>query len=71
MPRERELEIINFGLKDEESNSTEEHESGEEPHTPILRISVWERRKLERYTPPNFHSSFSLYITHVDPRTIR
>jgi hypothetical protein len=36
-----------------------------------LRRLVWERRQLKRYTPPNFHSSFSLSITDDDPRTIR
>jgi hypothetical protein len=36
-----ELEKIEFDLKDDESESTEEHESEEEdPHTPILRRSV-------------------------------
>jgi hypothetical protein len=36
-----------------------------------LRRSVWERRKPERYTPPDFHSNFSLFITDDDPRTVR
>jgi hypothetical protein len=36
-----------------------------------LRRSVRERRKLERYTPSNFHSNFSLSITDDDPRTAR
>jgi hypothetical protein len=36
-----EPEKIEFDLKDDESESTEEHESEEEgPHTPILRRSV-------------------------------
>jgi hypothetical protein len=59
-------------LKDNESDSTEEHESKEEePHTPVLRRSVQERRKPKRYTPPDFHSNFSLFITDDDPRTVR
>jgi hypothetical protein len=33
--------------------------------------SVWERRKLKRYTPPDFHSNFALFITNDDPRTVR
>jgi hypothetical protein len=37
----------------------------------VLRRSVWERRQPERYTPLDFHSSFSLSITNDDPRTIR
>jgi hypothetical protein len=59
-------------LKDNESDSTEEQESEEEdPHTPVLRRSVWERRKPKRYTPLDFHSNFSLSITDDDPRTVR
>ena len=36
-----------------------------------MRISVRERRKLERYIPSAFYSSFSLTITDDDPRTVR
>jgi hypothetical protein len=36
-----------------------------------LRRLVWEIRKLERYTPPNFHSNFPLFIIEDDPRTVR
>jgi hypothetical protein len=43
----------------------------EEPHTLILRRLIWERRKLERYTPPDFHSSFVLSITNDDSITVR
>jgi hypothetical protein len=72
LPREEEPEKIEFELKDNESDSTEEQESEEEdPHTPVLRRSVWERRKPERYTPPNFHFKFFLFITNDDPRTVR
>jgi hypothetical protein len=42
-----------------------------DPHTPILRRLVRERRQLKRYTPPNFHSNFALFITEDDPRTVR
>jgi hypothetical protein len=55
--------------KDNESDSTEEHESeDEDPHTLVLRRSVRERRKLERYNPPDFYSNFSLSIIDYDPR---
>jgi hypothetical protein len=71
-PSKEELEKIEFDLKDDESDSTEEQESKEEdPHTPILRRSVRERRQPERYTPPNFRSNFALSITDDDPRTVR
>jgi hypothetical protein len=72
LPSKEEPEKIEFDLKDDESDSTEEHESKEEdPHTPILRRPVRERRLLERYTPSDFHSNFSLSITDDDPRTVR
>jgi hypothetical protein len=32
---------------------------------------VRERRQPERYSPPDFHSNFSLSITDDDPRTVR
>jgi hypothetical protein len=63
---------IEFDLKDYESDSIEEHESKEENiHTPVLSRSVRERRLLERYTPSDFCSIFSLSITDDDPRTVR
>jgi hypothetical protein len=48
-------------LKDEEFDLTKEDELEEEkePHTPVSRRSVWERRRVEMCTPPNFHFSFS------------
>ena len=59
-------------MKDDESDSTKEQESKEEdPHTPVLRRSIQERRKSKRYTPPYFHSNFGLSITDDDPRTFR
>jgi hypothetical protein len=59
-------------LDDAKSESSEEDEAEEEePHTPVLRRSVRERRKPERYSPPDFCSNFSLSITDDDPRTVR
>jgi hypothetical protein len=56
LPREEEPNKKEFELKENESNSIEEHESEvEEPHTPVLSRSVWKRRKSERYTPLDFH----------------
>lgn len=58
-------------MKDDESNSTEEHETEkEEPHNLVLRRLLRERRQLERYCPPNFHSNFSLFINDDDPRIV-
>ena len=48
----KEPEKIDFELKEYESDSTTEEDSEEEePQTPALRRSVWERRKPERYSP--------------------
>jgi hypothetical protein len=74
LPMQDEPEKIELELDDEKSESSEEEEAEEEeeePHTPILRRSVRDKRKPERYSPPDFHSNFSLSITDDDPRTIR
>jgi hypothetical protein len=72
LPSKEETEKIEFDLKDDEADSTKEHESEEEdPHTPVLRRSYQERRISERYSPSNFHSNFALSITDDDPRTVR
>jgi hypothetical protein len=72
LPSKEELEKINFEPKDNESGSIEELESKErDPHTPVLRRSVREKRLSESYTSSNFRSNFSLSITNDDPRTIR
>jgi hypothetical protein len=54
-----------------ESSKEEEAKEEEEPHTPVLRRSVRDKRKPEMYSPPNFRSNFSLSITDDDPRTIK
>jgi hypothetical protein len=67
-----EQENIEFDLKDDELDSKKEHESKEDdPHTPILRRLVREIKLLERYTPYDFRSNFSLSIIDDDPRTVR
>jgi hypothetical protein len=72
LPSKEEPEKIEFGAKDDESDSREEKESKEEdPHTPVLSRSVWEKRLPERYTPSDFRSNFSLSIIDDDPRTVR
>jgi hypothetical protein len=72
LPSKEEPEKIEFDLKDDESESTEEQESEEEDlHTPVLKRSVREKRILERHTPSDFHSNFSLSIIDYDPRTVR
>ena len=72
LPSKEEPEKIEFGTKDDELDSTEEHESEEEdPHTLVLRRSDRERRLPERYIPFDFCSNFSLSITDDDPRIVR
>jgi hypothetical protein len=69
LPRLEEPKKIELELDDAKSESYEEDEAEEEEtHTPLLRTSVRERRKLERYSPPDFHSNFSLSITDDDPK---
>ena len=59
-------------MKDDELDSTKEHESKEkDPHTPVLRRLVRERRLPKRYTPSDFHSNFYLSIIDDDPRFVR
>jgi hypothetical protein len=61
-----------FEPKDDESDSTKEHESEEEDHhTPVSRRLMREKRLLERYTPSDFRSNFALSITDDNPRTVR
>lgn len=68
----KELEKIEFEVKEEESDSTIEEESeNEEPQTPGVRRSVGERRQPERYSPSTFCSNFALSITDDDPRTVK
>jgi hypothetical protein len=72
LPSKEEPKKIEFDLKVDELDSIEEQESEEEdPHTLVLRRSVRERRLLERYTPFDLHSNFSLSITDDDPRTVK
>jgi hypothetical protein len=72
LPSKEEPEKIDFYLKDDESDSTEEHESKEEdPYNSVLRRLDRERRLPERYSPFDFHSNFSFSITDDDPRTVR
>jgi hypothetical protein len=73
LPTQDELEKTELELDDAKSESSEEEEAKEEeeePHTPILRRSVRDRRKPERHSPPDFCSKFALAITDDDPRTV-
>jgi hypothetical protein len=69
LPTQDEPEKIELELDDEKYESSEEEE--EEPHTPLLRISVRDKMKIERYSPPDFHSNFGLSITDDDPKTVK
>ena len=37
----------------------------------VVRRSIRERRQLERYSPYDFSSNFTLSITNDDPRTVK
>jgi hypothetical protein len=71
LPKMEEPDKIEFELNNDESDSIEEQELEEDPHTPLLRRLVQERRQPERYAPPDFRSNFSLSITDDDPRLLR
>jgi hypothetical protein len=72
LPRPEEPKKIEFELDDAKFESSEEDEAEEEePHTPVLRRSVREIRKTERYSLPDFHSNFYLSTIDDDPRTVR
>ena len=69
---EKEPEKIEFKLEGEDPESIEEAESEEEePHTPVLRRSSQEIRQLERYSPIDFRSHFSMSITNDDPINVK
>ena len=66
---------MEFDLKNKGSGSFEE-ESFElddvvEPQTLTLRRYGSVRRPVEKYSPPNFYSSFVLYIINDEPRSIK
>jgi hypothetical protein len=72
LPRQDEPEKIELELDEAKSESSKEDEAEEEePHTLVLRRSMRERRQPERYSPPDFHSNFSLFIIDDDPRTVK
>ena len=64
--KEKALEKMEFELKNEGSDSFEEESSKSddevEPQTPTLRRSNHVRRTFERYSPPDFHYAFVLFV---------
>ena len=73
-PEKIELELDDAkseSSEEEEAEEAEEEEEEEEPHTPVLRRPVRDKRQPKRYSPPDFHSNFSLSITDDDPITVR
>jgi hypothetical protein len=70
LPIKVEPKKMEFELKDDESDSTEEKNKNKKIIIlQYLRGLVQETRKLERYTPPDFHSNFDLYIIEDNLRT--
>ena len=68
-------ERIEFEIMDEEVYSVEEEliESEEEVdlQTLALRRSDRERRPIDRYRPPDFHSAFVLSVVSDEPRSVK
>ena len=73
--KEKGPEKMEFELKNEAFDSFEEEsfESDEEvePQTLALRRHDHVRRSVERYSPPNFHSSFVLSVINDEPRFVK
>jgi hypothetical protein len=64
---------VRFELRNEEDDLDESIESNEEVEqlTPVVRRSERVRKLVERYSPPNFHSTFMLTATDEEPKSIR
>jgi hypothetical protein len=67
----KKIELDSDDVKFESSEEGEAEEEEEEPHTPVFRRLMRDKRKPERYSPPDFCSNFSLSITDDDPRIAR
>jgi hypothetical protein len=69
---ENNLEKVRFKLRNEEDDSDESTESeGEvEQLTPIVSRSEWLRKPVERYSSPDFHSTFVLTATDNEPKSV-
>jgi hypothetical protein len=68
LPTQDEPKKIKLELDDVKYETFEEEE---EPHTPVSRRSVRDKRQRERCSPPYFRSNFALSITDDDPRPVR
>jgi hypothetical protein len=61
-----------FELRNEEDDSDESTESEEEVEqlTSVVRRSERVRKPVERYSPPDFHSTFVLTTTDDEPKLV-
>ena len=66
-------EKVWFELRNEEDDSDESTKSKEEVEqpTPIVRRSERVRKLVERYSPPDFYSTFLLTSIDEDPKSVR
>jgi hypothetical protein len=74
--REEDPHKWEFELRNDESNSQEEAESIEldeevEHQNLILRRCDHVRRQYDRYSPPDFYYTFSLFVSDEEPRSIK
>jgi hypothetical protein len=65
-------DTVQFEQRNEEYDSNESIESKEEvkQHNPVVRRSKRVRKSFERYSPPEFHSTFVLTAIDDDPKSI-
>ena len=69
-PDRMEFEIMNEGFDSVEEELSESDEEVE-LQTPALRRSDHVRRPVERYSPPDFHSAFVLFVVDDEPRSVK
>jgi hypothetical protein len=64
---------VRFELRNEEDNSDESIESNEEVEQRIAVVRRFERvrKPFERYSPPDFHFTFFLTATNVEPKLVK
>ena len=69
-PKKTKFEIMNEGFDSVEEELSELDEEVE-LQTPTLRMSDSIRCPVERYSPPNFHSAFVLFVVNDEPRYVK
>jgi hypothetical protein len=69
---ENNLEMVQFEPRNKEHDSYESTKSEEEveQQTPVVRRSEKIRKLVERYSPPDFHSTFVITTIDNEPKSV-